>query len=180
MKALGKLAMIAALGALPYTAASAADVTLDPALGQFGFFNFGVCDANPATPAPTCPVGGQLTGPTIFTVEFLNPGLLNSNGTTSVVPNSDNAGVFTVFNYQIFNPANVLVATGAPQNPLDLAVVTGIYTVVVNWTLQSNSATSASWTTTFTTGQRQQIPEPATLALLGLSLVGLAAIRRRA
>lgn len=181
MKSILKAVMVAGLAVLPFTAS--AQIVIDPFFGENGNFAYNVCDLNGGTPAPLCPAPGVLTGPTTFTVTVLSNGTIGSSGSTSVQPSA--GGSFTVFSYQVFDftadPGHTTVlATGTPQNPADLPVIAGhVYDFVVSWTLNSVDLDSANWQVIVTSAREHKAPEPGTLALLGIALLGFGAMRLR-
>ena len=151
-----------------------ANINLDPALSQASANNEVICDG---LGFPSCTLNAS--GPSQYTITFLNGGFFSSSISASVV---DTSGVahFSLLNYTILDPSSAVVLANITSES-NLAVLAGIYTIVVNWTfVGSPNAASAGWAMPLTTGPNiTQTPEPGTAALIGLGLLAAAAIRRR-
>lgn len=120
------------------------------------------------------PVGNE------FDIVMLTDGLFSASIIDSITPGG--SGSFSVLSFALLNAANVVVGTGSLGSALQDALLTaGTYTMQVFYTYQGGMDNgSASWGMTMTTAPEfQRVPEPGTLALMGLALTIIAAARRR-
>jgi hypothetical protein len=183
MKRISTLLSTAALAALPF-GAFGADLTLDPSIGDFGFLAHGVCDTNAITPAPTCQPPRSIEETVTFTVNFVTPGIENASATASVT--DAGSGTFSTFEWILLDPSLATIAHGSgfgtDQIPTDVAVGPGgDYQYRVHYVFNSGvNSSSVGWALVLTTGPSSgQVPEPATLALIAMGLLGAGFARRR-
>lgn len=155
-------------------------VTLDP-LG-IGAFPTGsnaqqVC---PLTIPPGCL--GNFTTPAnnFFSISMLNDGLFSASIIASITPGG--SGSFANLSFQLRDSTGT-TTLGSGQlgtNLQDLVLLAGSYRMYVfyNYTGVIDNS-SASWSMTMTTAPIRQVPEPGTVALIGLTLTIVAVARRR-
>ena len=157
---------------------------LDPSVPDTGFFAEQACPAftGPPPGGQACPTGGaSISGHDDIFFDIINSdGIMNISFIGSVTPST--GGVFS-FVYTVFNPAAIPISSGLPQTPPDFNVVIGNgYKISLDWTLTSavgSSPRSANFTMDATTAPALKVPEPMTLALIGIGVAGLGFARRR-
>ncbi len=133
-----------------------------------------VSESEQVCPPPAC-ANALINGPSSYTVTFTTPGLFGASITSSIT----GGGTFTTLYFNFFDAANNLLFSGT--NLVDYVVSAALYTIEVQYTFQGGpGSASARWSMPLTTGPRL-LPEPGTLALLGLGLgfLGFAQRRRR-
>jgi hypothetical protein len=154
-------------------------VTLDPT--GVGAFPTG------ANAQQVCPEGVTLCpnqifvspDPNEFIVTMLQDGLFSASITDVQSPGA--SGVFNLLQFELFDNGTSL-GTGSVGSDLDdIFLTAGNYRIEVAYNYTGGPLTgSASWAMTMATSVRpSQVPEPGTLALMGLAVSGLALARRR-
>jgi len=173
----GALAALAFAASAPGVANAASIGNFDPLTGGSGTYTYQVC----GNTKPVC--AATTTYNIASSFEFVvvnNLGVLNVGASSSV--SGENTGSFRDFRYSIQQPSGTEIAFGAFGNnssiPADLGIAPGTYFVFITGFFDSVSTTSARYSIDITTAPRPT-PEPGTLALLGLGLIGLGAARRR-